>query len=142
MKYAADFSVRFGDVDHARVVYYPRFFHFFHQTFEQWFGESLGIPYWQVIIQMNIGFPTVRVETQFKSPLRFGNDIRVELELIEIGTKSITIRYTVTRLADEVVAAVADIKTAMVDNDTFKAIAIPGDLRKRLERFRGGSNSA
>ncbi len=89
---------------------------------------------------MNIGFPTVRVETQFKSPLRFGNDIRVELELTEIGKKSITIRYTVTRLGDNVVAAVADIKTTMVDNDTFKAIAIPGDLRERLERFRGGSN--
>ena len=34
MKFSAEFSVRFGEVDQARVVYYPRFFHYFHQAFE------------------------------------------------------------------------------------------------------------
>ena len=136
MKYAAEFTIRFGDVDHARVVYYPRFFHYFHQTFEDWFGEALGISYQEVIVRKNIGFPNVRVETQFKSPLRFGERIRVELELINIGKKSITNRYTLTRLADGVLSATADITTVAVDNDTFKAIVIPDDLRERLERFR------
>ena len=27
--------VRFADVDHAGIVYYPRFFHLFHLAFEE-----------------------------------------------------------------------------------------------------------
>ena len=29
--------VRFADVDHAGIVYYPRFFHYFHMAFEELF---------------------------------------------------------------------------------------------------------
>jgi 4-hydroxybenzoyl-CoA thioesterase len=45
MKFSAEFSVRFGEIDQARVVYYPRFFHYFHQTFEEWFARALGVSY-------------------------------------------------------------------------------------------------
>jgi 4-hydroxybenzoyl-CoA thioesterase len=139
VKYAAEFTVRFGEVDHARVVYYPRFFHYFHQTFEDWFGDALGISYQEVIVEKNIGFPAVRIETQYKSPLRFGERIRVELELVRIGKKSITIRYSITRVADGALATTADTTTVCIDNDTFKSISIPDDLRERLERFQSGS---
>ncbi|MEE9268632.1 MAG: thioesterase family protein [Candidatus Krumholzibacteria bacterium] len=136
VKYAEEFTIRFGEVDHARVVYYPRFFHYFHRTFEDWFGDALGISYREIIVERNIGFPAVRIETQFKSPLRFGERIRVELELVRVGKKSITIRYTITRVADGVLATTAEITTVAIDNDTFKAISIPDDLRERFERFR------
>lgn len=141
MKYAVEFPVRFGDVDHARVVYYPRFFHYFHQTFENWFGEALGVPYPVVVTRENIGFPSVRVETQFTSPLRYGDTARVELELVEIGSRSITVRYTVVRMSDSAVSAVATVTTAVVDNDTFRATTIPRGLRDRLERFRRAPGS-
>ena len=34
--------VRFADVDHAGIVYYPRFFHFFHLAFEELWRARLG----------------------------------------------------------------------------------------------------
>ncbi|MFQ5512681.1 MAG: acyl-CoA thioesterase [Candidatus Krumholzibacteriia bacterium] len=140
MKYAAEFTVRFGETDHARVVYYPRFFHYFHQTFEDWFGACLGVTYREVIVERNVGFPAVRVETQFKKPLRFGERIRVELEVVRVGKRSITNRYTITRPADGALSASAEITTAAVDNDSFKSIPIPADLRERFERFRSAAS--
>ena len=83
--FTSDFTVRFGEVDRAQVLYYPRFFHLFHQTFEEWFGGALGVPYPEVVDNENLGFPTVKVETEFLKPLRYGDRVRIVLELVAIG---------------------------------------------------------
>ena len=138
MKYAAEFTVRFGEIDPAKVVYYPRFFHYFHQAFESWFNEALGVPYHVVIGEENIGFPSVKIETEFRTPLRYGEKVRVEIELLDIGPRSITVQYTAVRLPDGEVTAQAKIKTACIDNGTFKSIPIPDAWVKRFEAFRSG----
>lgn len=135
MTFSAEFPVRFGDVDYVRVVYYPRFFHLYHRTFEDWFGNALGVPYSVVITEENIGFPAVSVQSEFLAPLRFGERVRVELELNEIGKKSITCGYKITRLSDGVTAARATIKTVVVNNDTFQSIPVPEEWRDRFRRF-------
>ena len=43
--FTCEIPVRFGDVDHARIVYYPRFFHFCHVAMEEAFRDALGISY-------------------------------------------------------------------------------------------------
>ena len=139
MKYSTEFTVRFGEIDPARVVYYPRFFHYFHQAFENWFGDALGVPYWKALGEHNIGFPAVQVETAFRRPLRYGEKVRVDMELLEIGKRSITVRYTAVRLPDGEVSAEATIKTATIRNDTFKSVNIPDDWRERFENFKSGS---
>jgi 4-hydroxybenzoyl-CoA thioesterase len=115
--YAAEFPVRFGEIDLARVVYYPRYFHYFHQAFEQWFEEALGVSYPELVNAQNIGFPSVHVETDFKAPLRYGDRVRVEIEVVEIGTR---------------------VTTVAINNDSFKSIVIPPEWRERFERFRSG----
>jgi 4-hydroxybenzoyl-CoA thioesterase len=136
MKFSAEFSVRFGEIDQARVVYYPRFFHYFHQTFEEWFSIALGVSYPDLVLKENVGYPSVRVESEFLSPLRYGDRIRVELELLDIGRTSITVGYTIVRLADGVVSARATIKNVAIDNDTFKPVPISDAWRRRFEKFK------
>ncbi len=138
MTFSAEFSVRFGEVDYARVVYYPRFFHYFHQAFEEWFSGALGAPYPELVVKENIGFPTIRAETEFLAPLRYGDRFRVDVELVDIGRTSITMAYTIVRLGDGKVSARATIKNVAIDNDTFKPMRIPDRWRERFERFRSG----
>lgn len=135
MIFSAEFDVRFGDIDHARVVYYPRFFHYFHQAFEDWFGRALGVSYPDLVAREHLGYPSVRVETEFLKPLRYGDRVRVDLELAEIGTTSITVRYTLVRLADGAVSARATITNVAID-DNFRPMPIPAAWRERFERFR------
>ena len=136
MKFSAEFSVRFGEIDQAHVVYYPRFFHYFHQAFEEWFAGALGVSYPDLVVKENVGFPSVRVETEFLKPLRYGDKIRVDLELLEIGRTTITVRYTLVRLADGATSARATIKNVAVDNDTFTPVPISDEWRRRFEKFR------
>lgn len=139
MSFAVEIPVRFGEIDYARVVYYPRFFHYFHQAFEEWFGGALGVPYADVVTRENIGFPSVKVECEFMKPLRYGERARIEVELVAIGEKSITNRYTMTRLPDGEIAARATITTVAVHNDTFQAIPISEAWRARFQSFQASS---
>lgn len=136
MTFSAEFSVRFGEIDQARVVYYPRFFHYFHQAFEEWFAGALGVSYPDLVLKENIGFPSVRVETEFLAPLRYGDKIRVDLELLDIGRTSITVRYTLVRLSDGAMSARATITNVAINNDTFKPVPISDEWRRRFERFK------
>ena len=137
--YTAEFAVRFGDIDQARVMYYPRFFHYFHQALERWFDEALGVSYSELVIQQNIGFPSVKVDTEFTAPLRYGDRVGIGIEIVDIGAKSLTLRYTATRLSDGKVSARATITTVAIDNDTFKSISIPDEWRERFEGYRDQS---
>lgn len=87
--------VRFGDCDPAGIIYFPRFFHFFHEAMETWFGEALGLPYAELIHGRLLGFPAVHTEADFRVPCRMGDVIHVELRVVELGTSSIRFGYRV-----------------------------------------------
>jgi 4-hydroxybenzoyl-CoA thioesterase len=136
MSFEHEFTIRFGDIDYARVVYYPRFFHLYHQTFEEWFSQALGAPYPELVVGENLGFPAVSIESEFYKPLGYGERISIRLDLEKIGTKSLTCYYTITRLSDGAKAASARITTVAVDNDSFESVEIPEKWRARFEKFK------
>jgi 4-hydroxybenzoyl-CoA thioesterase len=135
MRFATELPVRFGEIDHARVVYYPRFFHYFHQAFEEWFRQALGVPYPDLVNREHVGFPSVRIDSEFLKPLRYGDRVRVEIEVADIGKSSLTLRYTAVRLPDGETSARATIKTVAID-DNFAPVPIPDAWRRRFEAFR------
>lgn len=122
--------VRFADVDHAGIVYYPRFFHLFHLAFEELWRARIGPrAYSELIDRDRIGFPAVRAECEFKGPLRFGDSAEIEVTVKKLGAKSITFRYRVSRAADEgrerALSAEGLVVCAVVDLAKFVAIPVP-----------------
>ncbi len=131
MTFSHEITVRFGDVDHARVVYLPRYFHYCHRAFEEWFGQAVGVPYPEVVGAMNVGFPTVDAHARFRAPLRYGDRVRVHVLLERVGNRSMTCAYRLERL-DGTPAAEIRLTTACVDNASFRAVEIPPRIRQRL----------
>ena len=122
--------VRFADVDHAGIVYYPRFFHYFHLAFEEMFRARLGPrAYVDLLDRERVGFPAVRAECDYQAPLRFGDTASIELSVARLGRTSITFRYQVFRAAEPGVSRqlVASGRTvcAVVDLERFGAITVP-----------------
>ncbi len=141
MSFETCFPVRFGDVDHARVMYLPRYFHLFHQTLEEWFGEALQIPYAELVNERNLGFPTVHADTRFRAPLRYGDRVAVALHVQRISARSLVCVYTLRRETDRAVMAEATITTVCVDNATFAAVSIPDDVRAKIEAYIEGQEA-
>ena len=134
MAFRTQVPVRFGDVDHAGIVYYPQFFIYFHEAFEDFFDEN-GVAYHKMLNTRHIGFPTVHIETDYKLPLRYGDALDIELTVPRVGDKSATFRYVGFRHRDGQRACSADITCACVEMTSFRATPIPDDLRTLFARF-------
>ena len=132
--FVARLPVRFSDVDHAGIVYYPRFFHYFHVAFEELWRARVGARAYSDLIDLeHVGFPAVRAECDFKSPLRFGDTAEVALSIARLGTKSITFRYRVFRAEPRQLAAEGAVVCAVVDLARFVAVAIPEHVTAVLQ---------
>lgn len=126
MSFVCTTPVRFADIDHAGLVYYPRFFHFFHLAFEELWRARLGPrAYADLLNRDRVGFPAVRASCDFKAPLRFGDTAELELSITRMGTKSITFHYLVRRAEDATLCAEGEVVAAVVDLARFVAVEVP-----------------
>jgi 4-hydroxybenzoyl-CoA thioesterase len=126
MSFTFTTPVRFADVDHAGIVYYPRFFHLFHLAFEELWRARIGPrAYSELIDRDRVGFPAVRAECDFKAPLRFGDSADIEVSVARLGGKSITFRYRVFRSDPRELAAEGLVVCAVVDLAKFVAVPVP-----------------
>lgn len=133
MVYRAKIKVRFGDIDHAGILYYPRFFHYFHITFEEFFEQRMGVTYDRILNEDRIGFPTVKLETEFRRPLAYGDVLEVAMEVRELGNTSVTFGFTVYRAGTPEVCAVSRQTVVCVDMETFRPTPIPARCRDAFE---------
>ena len=125
--------VRFADVDHAGIVYYPRFSHLFHIAFEELWRARIGpLAYRELIDRERLGFPAVRAECDFKAPLRFGDTAEIELSVSRLGTTSITFRYRVHRAEPPTLCAEGLVVCAVVDLTRFVPIVVPDKVMAML----------
>ena len=83
--------------DPAGIMYYPRFFEWFHDAFEGLFEAVLNTPYAEILGERRVGFPAVQVATEFRRPARFGELVWIEVFLSRLGDHSGTFEYRVRR---------------------------------------------
>ena len=134
MAFFSQLKIRFGDIDRAGIVYYPRFMHYFHVALEEFFGSELGIEYHDMVETHRIGLPTVHVQTDFSRPFSYGDNIEVEVSVLKVGRSSITFGYRVFKQGETEPRIVGHNVTVCLDMDTFKKVEIPDWFRPQLER--------
>ena len=133
MAFRSQLKIRFGDIDRAGIVYYPRFLHYFHVALEEYFASRLGIEYHTFIESHRIGLPTVHLETDFSQPFSYGDDMEVEVEVLKVGQTSITFGYRVFKIGDSEPRIVGHNVTVCLNMDTFEKMEIPQWFRQLLE---------
>lgn len=133
--FTAEIKVRFADVDHAGIVYYPRFFHYFHVAMEELYEREFGKTYPEVLDGDRVGFPAVHSEADYRAPVRYGDTLRIRVTCAKLGRRSVTLRYRASRAADGTECAEGRVTTACVDMRTFTPMEVPGAYREFLSRF-------
>lgn len=125
------FTVRFGDTDLAGIAYYPRMFDFIHKAMEDFFAAQCGVTYPELISERRVGFPLVKSEVDFRSPLFFGDEATISVTTTKVGNSSSGFRYRFS--VGERDCFDARMTVCCVEMDTVKPIPIPKDLRPGLE---------
>lgn len=124
-------TIRFGDVDSAGIVYYPRYLHFCHVAMEEYFREVLGMPYPTLLRNDRLGFPAVSLAVQFHRPLRYGDEVEVEAAIERVGETSLAWRFRFVAPGSEQVLSQANVVTVGLNLDTFEKQRVPEWLRQR-----------
>lgn len=128
--------IAFGDVDLAKILYYPNLFHYLHQSFEAFMGEAMGMSYKDFLTVKGLGFPAVKLDAEYERPFPYGVDIYLEIVLVQLGTKSMTLEYRGSIAENGPRHTLARVKTVLVDMNSFESLAIPTWIRERLEQYR------
>ena len=123
--------VRFGDMDAAGIAYYPNLVNFLHEAFEDFFVGHVGRPYPDVF-RDGLGFPTVKVEMEFLSPVQYGDKVDIKIVVERVGRSSVQIRYEGAVRGWPVFHARNT--AVVVDMRTFRPTPLPPWLRQSFER--------
>ncbi|MBP6702308.1 MAG: acyl-CoA thioesterase [Vicinamibacteria bacterium] len=121
--------VMFHDVDAAGTAYYPRLVDFCHRAFESFFNDRIGNSYAKVI-GGGVGFPTVRFEIDFISPIRHGDTIDISVRVADIGRTSVGLAYEARR--GRTVLFRASNVVVVVDLRTMTKKPLQGAMRRRF----------
>lgn len=124
--YTARRMVQFGHCDPAGIVFYPRFFDMCLDVKEEFF-EHIGFPHYHSINVERVGWPIVRLETDFKQVSRYGDRLEIDMQLWRLGEASLGLQYRF-RGPDGERTFVRSVVVRM-DLTTHKAVALSEPMR-------------
>ncbi|NNE92083.1 MAG: acyl-CoA thioesterase [Verrucomicrobiales bacterium] len=138
--------VEFADTDVAGIMHFSNFFRFM-EVAEHGFYRSLGFSVHPFLDGgdsksdgPHVGWPRVQASADFKLPLRFEEEVEIELLIEEIRSKAVKYFFRFWKNPDDkearAVAATGRFTVVCVsfDNETrrMKAVAIPDEVREKL----------
>ncbi len=138
--------VEFADTDVAGIMHFSNFFRFMEVT-EHAFYRELGLsvhPFNDDISQAEgspkVGWPRVHASADYRLPLRFEEEVDVELLIEEVRSKTICYFFKFWKYPDDLekrcVAATGRFTVVCVSFDTqtkrMKGVAIPTEVREKI----------
>jgi len=128
--------VEFSDTDMAGIVHYSNFFRYM-ETAEHAFFRSLGYSIVTKQVDPPVGWPRVRAECEYKSPLRFEDEVEVHMLVAEKKSKALTYLFRFHKLNANPRVEVATGRLTVVcvthAQGKMSATTIPKSLADQIE---------
>jgi acyl-CoA thioester hydrolase len=133
-RFTIEEHVRWSDTDRAGIIYYGQFLRFFEIAETELF-RSVGLPYSDVFDRFDIWLPRVQIHFDFRKPLLLDDLIEVSAYVGRFGSKSLTLRFEVTKKTSTDIVAEGHVVLACVSRSTFKSIPVPSEIIEALTPF-------
>jgi 4-hydroxybenzoyl-CoA thioesterase len=125
--------VRFADCDPAGIVFFPRFLEMVNDLVEDWFEQGLGMPFSEFHMKRGYGVPVVNTRVDFLKACHLGESLSLELGIESLGGSSVVLAIRGHVEGEERLRLRH--KVVIVSLEPRRAVAIPDELRTRMERF-------
>jgi 4-hydroxybenzoyl-CoA thioesterase len=127
--------VRWGDVDAAGIVFYPRFFEWYDLGCEALFA-ALGLP-WPELFPAHgiVGVPILESGSRFASPARYGEIVKIRAVVAWVKDRTFRMEYEISaagRLCAAGFEVRAWVKRPASPDEPLQARPIPEDVARRL----------
>ena len=123
MAFCHNFRPRFHEVDRAGVIFFGRVFEYAHVAFEEVLFTVFG-DWDQLFHAHSVGLPLVNAESNFRKPIRQGDELTVESRIVRVSLGSLVFRHDIVDRTGMLRASVR-LTHASIDLNTFKPIALP-----------------
>ncbi len=129
--------VEWTETDAAGIIHFASYFRYMEVT-EHAFFRSLGFSISSQNSPVKVGWPRVHVECDFKSPLKFEDEVEAHLLVREKKEKALVYDFIFRRVKPEPVIEVArgSLTVVCVTRDgtgKMKAVKIPDAIASQIE---------
>ena len=131
-------AIRFQDVDAAGIIFYPRVLEMFHDAYGA-FLTAAGCPLAEVVRERKWIAPVRHAEADYFRPLRFGDEVNVEICRTHTAETEAVLGYRITRGVDAEVCVVGQVVHTFVDCATFTRTPMPQAVKLALLHIESAS---
>ena len=129
--YIIEEYVRWSDVDFAGIIFYGSYVRFFEIAETELF-RACGLAYARLFDRYDIFLPRKAVHSEFYSPARLDDRLRVATYVGRVGTKSMTLNFDVLRDEPSRLGAAGWMVLVCVDRKRLKPQPLPAGLIEAL----------
>jgi|SRR5688572_10243724 YbgC/YbaW family acyl-CoA thioester hydrolase len=119
--------VRWSDVDFAGIIFYGAYVRLFEIAETELF-RACGLAYAQVFDRYDVFLPRRAVHSEFYSPARLDDRLRVAAYVGHVGRTSMTLNFDVLRADRPSLAAAGWMVLVCVDREHLKPRPLPAEL--------------
>jgi acyl-CoA thioester hydrolase len=128
--------IEFSDTDMAGIMHFSHFFRLMERT-EHAFFRSLGFSIHTVLDGRTYGWPRVHAECDYRSPLRFEDEVEVRLVVRKKKERSLAYDFHFHRMGHAEGAEVARgslvVVCVTVEAGRMAAVRIPSQIADQIE---------
>jgi 4-hydroxybenzoyl-CoA thioesterase/acyl-CoA thioester hydrolase len=129
--------VEFCDTDAAGILHFSAFFQLMEQA-EHELLRSVGLSVVMNDAEGKLGWPRVAAKCDFRSAVRFEEELEIAVSIGRLGEKSVTYAFAVTCGGRDVAAGeITSVCCRMQEGQELAPIAIPEWFRQKLLPFVG-----
>lgn len=131
--FSVERALRFGQCDPSGIAYFPAYLDILNSVVED-FWADIGFPWRKLILENQIGTPTVHLECDFKRPSIFGDLLTFDLVVRRVGRASLQLDHTVS--SSDGIRWQAHQTLVATSTATHRSMPWPDAIRARLEARR------
>jgi YbgC/YbaW family acyl-CoA thioester hydrolase len=129
--------VEFSDTDMAGIMHYSNFFRFM-ETAEHQFFRALGFSIVTDTTHPPVGWPRVHAACEYRHPLRFEDEVEIQLLVCEKRTRALRYAFRFFRVSPPPHLEVAQARLVVVcvsreDGRSMSAVPIPKEIVGAIE---------
>jgi acyl-CoA thioester hydrolase len=128
--------VEFSDTDMAGIVHHAVFYRYMESA-EHAFFRSLGLSVAPPKTPASVGWPRVHTEADFSAPLRFEDEVEIQLLVAEKKSKALTYAFRLRKLntaePHEVARGKITVVCIKMVGGKMKATNIPKEIADKIQ---------
>jgi acyl-CoA thioester hydrolase len=126
--------VRFDEVDSLGIVWHGNYVKYLEDGREAW-GRKYGIPYMTIYREHGYAVPLVKLNMDFKRPLKYEETFTVETRYVDCPAAKLILHYTIFNEAGEVVLTAETVQIFLKTRNSEMELSVPSFFSAWKDRF-------